>query len=83
MNILSRNDDPVWFTDFGYVSLKNGLLASSAIDVQLKTACREAELRVIYLTDQLFEKAHQTVGSRSFSPETFHEGLCWERRIFL
>ena len=75
MNILSRNDDPVWFTEFGYVSLKNGLLASSAIDVQLKTACREAELRVIYLTDRLFEEARQTVGSQSFSPETFHEGL--------
>lgn len=75
IDVVSRNNDPVWFTEFGYVSMRDGLLASAATDVQQKRACREAELRVIYLTDQLFEEARQTPGSRSLCPETLYEGL--------
>ena len=75
IDVVSRNNDPVWFTEFGYVSIRHGLLASAATDVQQKRACREAELRVIYLTDQLFEEARQTAGSRSVCPETIYKGL--------
>lgn len=75
IDIIFRNNDPVWFTEFGYVSMRDGLLASTGTDVQQKTACREAELRVIYLSDQLFEEARKTPGSRSLCPETLYEGL--------
>jgi len=75
IDIVSQNNDPVWFTELGYVSIRDGLLASAATDVQQKRAFREAELRVIYLTDQLLEEARQTPGSRSLCPETLHEGL--------
>ena len=57
------------------MSIRDGLLASAATDVQQKRACREAELRVIHLTDQLFEEARQTPGSRSLCPETIYKGL--------
>ena len=75
IDVISRNNDPVWFTEFGYVSMRNGLLASAATDVQQKRACREAELRVIYLSDRLFQEACQTPGSRSLCPRTLYEGL--------
>ena len=75
MDIASRNDDPVWFTELGYVSLQDGLLASEATNVQQKRAFREAELRVIYLTDELLEEARQTLGGRSLRPRTVYEGL--------
>jgi len=75
IDIVSRNNDPVWFTEFGYVSIRDGLLASAATNVRQKRACREAKLRVIYLTDQLFEEARQTPGSRSLCPETLYKGL--------
>ncbi len=75
IDVVSRNNDPVWFTEFGYVSIRDGLLASTATDVRQKRACREAEFRVIYLTDQSLEEARQTPGSRSLCPETLYEGL--------
>ena len=75
IDVVSRSNDPVWFTEFGYVSIRDGLLASAATDAQQKRACREAEIRVIYLTDQLFKEARQTPGSRSLCPETLYEGL--------
>lgn len=75
IDVISRNNDPVWFTDFGYVSMRDGLLASAATDVRQKRACREAEVRVIYLSDRLFEEACQTPGSRSLCPGTLYEVL--------
>lgn len=75
MDIASRSNDPVWFTELGYVSLQDGLLASAATNVQQKRAFREAELRVIYLTDQLLEEARQTPGGRSLRPRTLYESL--------
>ena len=75
IDVVSRNNDSVWFTEFGYVSIRDGLLASAATDVQQRRACREAEIRVIYLTEQLFREARQTSGSRSLCSETLYEGL--------
>ena len=80
IDVISRNNDPVWFTDFGYVSMRDGLLASAATDVQQKRACREAELRVIYLSDRLFEEACQTPESRSLCPGTLYEVLRGTRK---
>lgn len=62
IDVVSRNNDPVLVTGFGYVSMRDELLASAATDVQQKRACREAELRVIHLSDRLFEEACQTPG---------------------
>lgn len=36
IDVVSRSNDPVWFTEFGYVSIRDGLLASAATDAQQK-----------------------------------------------
>ena len=75
IDILFQNNDPVWFTELGYVSLKDGLLASETTAVREKKAFREAGLQVIYLTNQLHVEACQTLGSRSLCPQTLYEDL--------
>ncbi|MCJ1247903.1 hypothetical protein MMC30_005118 [Trapelia coarctata] len=59
MDIVSRNNDSVWFTELGYVSIKDGLLASTATNISyLKKLVRPPEVEICVLKRfmKIFEK---------------------------
>jgi sacsin len=72
---ISQNRLPVWFTDFGYIALEDGLLASDKTTLKHKTAFREAKIPVIFAPNYLLDQAQQWAGSHNLEPRTLYESL--------
>jgi sacsin len=72
---ISQNRLPVWFTDFGHITLEDGLLASDKTTLKDKTAFREARIPVIFAPKYLLDQAQQRAGNRNLEPRTLYECL--------
>jgi hypothetical protein len=65
-----RNNLPVWFTEIGYVSLQDGLLASDQTSVQRKRMLSEAKLAIIFVSEDLLAITCVLADDRVLRPRT-------------
>jgi sacsin len=81
IEIVAQKEEPVWFTELGNVSIKDGLLTNTRIEDGIKEACREANISIVYLKDGLFEETCKMPQSRRLCPKTLSEELRDGRRL--
>jgi sacsin len=69
LSVIDRESLPLWPTDVGYVSSKDGLLYAGVGDAALREALREAGAPVVYVPDQLQQRAKGIFKDRILRPE--------------
>lgn len=72
---VSRNNLPVWFTEVGYVSLQNGLLASEETSLERKRMFSEGKLAIILVSEYLLAEARLLRDDRILQPRTLCKHL--------
>jgi sacsin len=75
VQILAHNNYPIWYTELGYVTLENGLLATGKESPVLRKALNDAGVPVIYLPDELRWLVESTCKPENLSPPTLCERL--------
>lgn len=73
--IIVRNSLALWPTHTGYVTAKEGLLATTEESEQFKDALREAKAPVVYVPQRLLERAKAIFRGRLLSAETLSRFL--------
>ncbi|MCJ1433205.1 hypothetical protein MMC27_002564 [Xylographa pallens] len=71
----SHEDCPIWYTDVGYVSLRDGLLASEHDFVEQRQAFHDAQMPVIYLSETVLKHAVNNSKGRKLCQRTALECL--------
>jgi sacsin len=66
---------PVWFTDVGYVTLQDGLLASDQISSAQKQMFHEAKISVVLVAEYLYTEACQLMEGSGLRPTTLCKHL--------
>ncbi|MCJ1388929.1 hypothetical protein MMC18_001780 [Xylographa bjoerkii] len=71
----SHEDCPIWYTDVGYVSLRDGLLASEYDFIEQRQAFHDAQMPVIYLSETVLKHAVNNSKGRKLCQRTALECL--------
>ena len=71
----SKDDCLIWYTDLGYVSLRDGLLASEHDFVEQRQAFHDAKIPAIYLSDTVLKHAKHNPKGRKLCHSTVLEYL--------
>ncbi|TVY90160.1 Sacsin [Lachnellula willkommii] len=68
LSVIEKELLPLWPSDVGYVSAKDGLLYTGVSDASLREALREAGVPVVYVPEQLQQKAQRLFKGRLLGP---------------
>ena len=71
----SQDDCRIWYTDVGYVSLRDGLLASEDDFIEQRQAFHDAGIPAIYLNDTILKHAKNNPKGRKLCHRTVLEFL--------
>ncbi|TVY34994.1 Sacsin [Lachnellula subtilissima] len=77
LSVIETESLPLWPSNVGYVSSKEGLLYTGIGDAALREALREAGAPVVYVPEQLQQEAQRLFKGRILGPES----LCHFLRV--
>ena len=80
---VSNKACPIWYTDVGYVSLSDGLVASENDFLEQRQAFHDAGLPVIYLSETILKHAKNNHEARKLCQQTVLECLRSSNRLIV